>query len=325
MTGLIADLVSEVQRTGRRQDSRYRTTPSSGTHFVTMVKPEVLGPDTASDAMAEVVRTLGEANVSVEGCALLPAATYGELGFLQHHYPRLHRVATEGARALTSAARGELKALAGDLVAVAAFEAGAYDPALTSAMLEERCRDGGIHKLGSGSYASIVELNGSRVVVLNGFVPDMAGSYLGTPSLVGLVECYSDREIAELRSDVLGPLNPAAAPRASLRGALHALVGGLSEGRNGVHLSAGHLEGMFQAWRFFGAPAGRDLEYTVLGRALAERGVDLAAVTDFSFDHNVIGNRGETVAPHGATENLRREDVLDLVQQWVGQRKELHT
>ncbi|MGW6455481.1 hypothetical protein ACWF94_06040, partial [Streptomyces sp. NPDC055078] len=180
----------------------------------------------------------------------------------------------------------------------------------------------GIHKLGSGSYASAVELNGRPVTVLNGFLPALAANYTGPHALVGLLECHSLRETGDLRAHLLGALHPAAAAPASLRGALAALTGGedgvtLSEGRNGVHLSAGHLEGMFQVWRYFAAADGRGIEHTALGRSLARRGVPMAAVAALATDPDVTEDSGETVAPHGATENLRRDEVLDRVQRWT--------
>ncbi|MFI6776096.1 hypothetical protein [Nocardia sp. NPDC050412] len=292
---------------------------------MTLVKPEALAIGSAADAMVEVARVLGEAEVTILRCALMPASDYGELGFLLQHYPRLHRIAVDGAPGLCSDARRELGSLLDRSeanVALGAFEAGVYDAALSSAMLEARCRQAGIHKLGSGSYVSVVELNGPPVAVLNGFVPALASSYRDPTALVGLIECHSDREIADLRTNVLGALNPNAASPTSLRGALAALVGSqhaitLSEGRNGVHLSAGHLEGMFQSWRYFAAADGHGLDRTALGRALADRGAPLAAVAALAGDHNVAEDSGKTVTPHGDTENLSREAVIDRVWQWT--------
>ncbi|HTI19448.1 MAG TPA: hypothetical protein VL652_00570 [Kutzneria sp.] len=279
------------------------------THFVTMLKPEVMTASKADEVLAETVRVLGEGGVTVLRTAMMPARRYGELGFLRQHYPRLHRVAADGVRALSSSARRELERFDVPIVA-GAFEVAAWDASLTATSLEARCREAGIHKLGSGSYASVID----NMVVLNGFVPALASSYLDSPSSVGLIECHSSREIADLRANLLGTLNPNTAAPNSLRGALAAVVGGLSEGRNGVHLSAGHLEGMVQAWRYFGAADGQSLEDTPLGRSLAEVGVSASA---FAADHNITDESGDLVSPHGATEDLSRDEVVDLLRRWA--------
>ncbi|GAB2640162.1 hypothetical protein [Nocardia goodfellowii] len=334
-SGSLRTLVADVHRIGRRRDigTQRRPTIDDGTHFVALVKPEVMQIGSAADAMAEVARVLGEADVTALRYALIPAREYGELGFLMQHYPRLHRIAVDGARGLCTYAHREFTSLLDQSeadIAVGAFQAGAYELALTAEMLEARCRQAGIHKLGSGSYASVVDLNGCPVVVLNGFVPALASSYgSDRTSLVGLVECHSYREIADLRAHVLGALNPSAAPPTSLRGALGRLVDRqygitLSEGRNGVHLSAGHLEGMFQVWRYFAAADGLGLECTVLGRALANRRIRMAAVAEMAADHNFSEGSGRNVSPHGATENLNREAVIDCVVRWTDESRGSH-
>lgn len=320
-------LVAEVQRTGRRQDTGPppRPAPDVRTHFVTMVKPEVLTGSGATEAMTEVARMLVAGEVMPVRCVLVPAELFLRHGYLLLHYPRLHRVAADGAEPLSSGARRELRSLVESVEAdavVGAYEAITREPALSPAALESRCRQSGIHRLGSGSYASATGINGRRTIVLNGFLPALAAGYGDASASVGLFECHSPREIGDLRAGLLGALDPGTAEPASLRGALGALVRRregvpLSEGRNGVHVSAGHLEGMVQAWRYFAAADGRGLESTVLGRSLAGLGVPMTAVAALAADHNVPEESGQTVAPHGATENLNRDEVLDHVRRWT--------
>ncbi|MFD8982924.1 hypothetical protein [Streptomyces sp. NPDC059564] len=328
MTGAAARaLVTAARATGQRQDTGPAPgpVPDTGTHFTVLLKPEVLTPGAAADALAQTLRVLDAGEVTVLRCALTPAADFAVRGHLHLHYPRLHRVAADGVHALTSGARRELGALMADSgarEALGALDAMTRDPDLTPPALEERCRKAGIHKLGSGSYASVTELHGRPVTVLNGFLPALTSGYADPTALVGLLECHSPREIADLRARLLGALHPATAAPASLRGALGARVGRqhgipLSEGRNGVHLSAGHLEGMFQAWRYFAAADGRGVGSTPLGRALARDGVPVEAVERLAADPNLTEDSGETVAPHGATEDLRRDEVLDRVRLWA--------
>lgn len=320
-------LVADARRTGLRQDTGPppRPAPDAHTHFVTMVKPEVLTTAGAGEAMAEVARVLVAGDVTPLRCVLVPAELFRRHGYLLLHYPRLHRVAADGAVPLSSDARRELGSLldsAGADDVVGAYEALTRESALSPAELESRCRQSGIHRLGSGSYASVTEVNRRLTIVLNGFLPALAAGYTDATAMVGLFECHSPREIGDLRAGLLGTLDPATAEPTSLRGALGALVHRrqgvtLSEGRNGVHLSAGHLEGMVQAWRYFATADGRGIESTVLGRSLAGLGAPMTAVAALAADHNVPEESGHTVAPHGATENLRRDEVLEHVRRWT--------
>ncbi|WP_267242641.1 hypothetical protein [Streptomyces sp. PR69] len=335
MTGAEARaLVARTRATGVRSDTGPPRTPppETGSHFAVLVKPEVMTSAAAADALPEAVRVLGQADVSVLRCAVLPAGDFAGRGYLLLHYPRLHRVAADGAGALSSSARRELDSLmAASRIADApgAYEAMTREADLSPAALEERCRGAGIHKLGSGSYASVTELNGRPVTVLNGFLPALAAGYTGPGALVGLLECHSNHEIDRLRGELLGALDPADATPASLRGTLGVLARehgiALTEGRNAVHLSAGHLEGMFQVWRYFAALDGRGVETTAFGRSLAGHGVPPAAVAALAADRNLAGDSGETASPHGDTENLHRDRVLDRVRQWAAAGKGLGT
>ncbi|MBL1097942.1 hypothetical protein [Streptomyces coffeae] len=323
-------LSAEALDTRSRADSGRPDTPApeTGSHVAVLVKPEVMTAPHAAATLAEAVGALGRQDVAVLRCAVVPAADFAARGDLFLHYPRLHRVAADGAAALTPDARGALDALRErtDVAQVlAAYEAMAHG-GLSPRALEERCRGAGIHKLGSGSYASVTEVNGRPVTVLNGFLPALSEGYRAPDSLVGLLECHSERPVAELRGHVLGELHPLRAHPGSLRGTLGAVARehgiAVSEGRNAVHLSAGHLEGMFQNWRYFSAKDGDGLDSTPLGRSLAGAGVNLGAVAALAADRDLTDGMGRTLAPHGATEHLDRDEVVRLVGQWVTTAKE---
>ncbi|MFF0219903.1 nucleoside-diphosphate kinase [Streptomyces vinaceus] len=319
-------LVTRTRITGARTDTGPPplALPAGGSHVVVLVKPEVMTPALAPDALTAALRVLRGAEVDVRRAAVLPAGEFLTRGYLLLHYPRLHRLAADGPAALTSAARRELESLMAQTAtdeAIGAYEAMTREAGLTPGALDARCRTAGIHKLGSGSYAAVTETGGRRAVVLNGFLPALAQGYTGAGDLVGLLECHSRREIDALRDEVLGALHPLHAAPHSLRGALGALArdrdGALSEGRNAVHLSAGHLEGMVQAWRYFGAADGRGPDTTSFGASLAARGVPQAATAALAADHNLSADGGGTFSPHGRTEGLPRAQALDLVHAWA--------
>ncbi len=320
-------LTAEALSTGRRQDTGRRSAalPQAETHFVVLLKPEVLTAAIAGDACAEVLRVLAAGDCEVVRCAVLPARDYLARGHLLLHYPRLHRVAADGRDALSTRARCELTEFLASVQAdgvLGAFAALAHDPSLSPAQLDERCRQAGIAKLGAGSYVSALDLAGKRTAVLNGFLPALKAAYVVSGGLVAVLECHSPREIADLRSNLLGGLDPGAAPFDSLRGVLHGLLSEregvtLSEGRNGAHLSAGHLEGMFQAWLYFAAADGGGLEATALGATLGAHGMAMPFLASLASDPNVAGHPGETVAPFGCTEGLERDEVILLAKRWA--------
>jgi hypothetical protein len=74
---------------------------------------------------------------------------------------------------------------------------------------------------------------------------------------------------------------------------------------------------MIQAWRYFAAADGHGLEHTALGRSLAEAGVPASALAALATDHNITDESGDLVSPHGATEDLGRDEVVDRLRRWT--------
>ncbi|PRY37508.1 hypothetical protein [Umezawaea tangerina] len=317
--------VAEGASLGRqRRDTGAVATPADErTHFVTLVKPELLTAASAAEVLTGIREVLAGGGVEMTRCAVMPADDYLAHGYLLRHYPRLHRVAADGTDALTSDARVRLDQVLAEWAvdgAQGAYPALAAHPHVDPAALEAMVSAAGVRKLGSGSYVSALDLGAGTVAVLNGFLPALVRGYADATRLVAFFECRGERAIADLRQNLLGTVDPATAAPGTLRGTAAELadhVGArLSASYNGVHLSAGHLEGMFQAWAYFAAHDGDGLGATSLGRSLAEREVPAALVHRLATDQNLVDGTG-TCAPHGATENLARHEVVDLVGRWA--------
>lgn len=321
-------LVEQARSSGaRRSWGTPVPTTGSTTHFAVLVKPELLAGAAAGDVLRGVGDVLTAQGVSVGRGVAETAAGFLSRGRLMRHYPRLHRVAAGGATELCAEAVGELDRFVARhgldrSAAVGAFEAFVLEPDLDAAGLDERVRAAGITKLGPGSYVAPAELGGRTRALLNGFLPALQAGYAAPDALVAVLECASEREVADLRHNLLGPLHPGEAPAGTLRGlaaSLQERTGGppLSEGRNGIHLSAGHLEGMFQVWHYFGAADGQDLSDTAFGQAACRRGLESRSLGALALDPNVPDGRGAQLSPFGRTENLTLAEVLDRTADWI--------
>lgn len=317
----------ESLRLSRRVDGGESSpVPAGHSRFVTMVKPEAVAPGWAAATLGAVLAGLDAGGVQVHRWAVEPASRFLARGMLARHYPRLHRIAAEGTSALCDSAHERLTSFCAEgglevHEALTPYDAFVLDADLDPAALEASLRDAGVEKLGPGSYVSAVLVGGRRRPVLNGFVPMMGERHRVRDSGVAVVECTSEREIADLRDHVLGTLDPASAARGTLRSRVAEAVadgGGepLSEGRNGVHLSAGHLEGVFQAWHYIGAPCGEDLDVSVLAPGLSGP-FDRSRVLSLTTDPNLLVGDGSSISPFGVTEGLPRDRVAELLSTWV--------
>jgi len=133
--------------------------------------------------------------------------------------------------------------------------------------------------------------------VFNGFFMTMRSTYVkeGSSIYYYVVE-WEQRALswADFRGKVLGPTDPAEAPKDSLRGG--ALANwkdiGLAEapnvGENCVHASASPFEGLAERMNWLGYKADRDQ----FGKALLEAGVRLKTIKDWTLDPQIsFGNK----------------------------------
>ena len=173
-------------------------------------------------------------------------------------------------------------------------------------------------KLDAGAYGVRVVVDGRSMVLINGFHPLQLDWFYRPIGAIVVMVFRGEFSWKTMRQEVVGATNPSAASASTIRGRLLLAATELgfpvSALRNGVHASAGPLEGAVEIARYmspldtsqrmpidsttFGAQLAR-----VLGSAEAER---LAS-------NPPIAVSGESAASFDATEEMDAADVLRLL------------
>lgn len=132
-------------------------------------------------------------------------------------------------------------------------------------------------RLASGAYAAAVEVNGMPVGVVNGFQPAQMSDFYSRGSVILVMIVRSSSSWHSLRKGMIGATNPKRATEGSIRRLLmdkrdELKLGTFDALRNGVHLSAGPLEGIVEVSRFGPSVDARPLspQDTTLGSELAK-------------------------------------------------------
>jgi nucleoside diphosphate kinase len=175
-------------------------------------------------------------------------------------------------------------------------------------------------KLGGGFYCGKLEKDGKGpFYVFNGFFMTMRSGFVkeGAEIYYYVVEWDSkDLAWADFRGKVLGPTDPAEAPKDSLRGGALAAwkdLGLPSEpntGENCVHASASPFEGLAERMNWLGYKAERD----PWGKALLDAGVKLKTIKDWCLDPQVTyGSKLSPVTKSiwDSIEDMDSQDCLD--------------
>lgn len=112
-------------------------------------------------------------------------------------------------------------------------------------------------KIRSGFYVQHYTKNGEDFILVNGFHPAQLMHFTDPTHRIVLVLIHSNTPWATLRNEMVGATFPEKAVPHSIRGTLYAHaedygLGAVSIANNGVHLSAGPFEGLFEINNFFG-------------------------------------------------------------------------
>ena len=153
---------------------------------------------------------------------------------------------------------------------------------------------GSMVKFGGGFYCALVE----DVYVFNGFFMTMRSGFVkpGVSIHYYVVEFEAkDLSWADFRGAVLGPTDPADAPKDSLRGRILAEYEALGienkpfTGENGVHASASPLEGLAERMNWLEADAAGD----VFGKEMLAAGISRETIKAWSVDPAVTHPEGK--------------------------------
>lgn len=188
-------------------------------------------------------------------------------------------------------------------------------------------------KFGGGFYCAKLEKEGKgEFYVFNGFFMTMRNSFVkeGVSVYYYVVE-FDPEELcwADFRGKVLGPTDPADAPKDSLRGGALAnwqdlgLPSEPNTGENCVHASASPFEGLAERMNWLGYKAERD----PWGKALMATGVKIKTIKEWCNDTQVT--YGPKLAPvtksiWDTLEDMDAQDCLDKcaeISKWRPLRK----
>jgi hypothetical protein len=292
MTLPLADLVQAYQATVRAGESRwYRPylPPADDRHqFIFFLKPEATRPGVHLEAVLELALHHLERFQVEPGAVRLMAAEYlARHQVLDQHYGVINRISKQGLAALTEGALAKLQDCFGERLEHGAPVLGGHQflerfPDFSPAALSVLNDNLGTTKLGGGTYALSLKVLGQPHILLNPFHPYQLVPFTTPGNGIIVIEGRSATSWHDLRARLTGATNPAKAPPGSIRHALltekHRLgLAEVDQGNNGVHLSAGPLEGMVELRRFFGEPekqAAVAFSDTAFGRRLAAAGLD---------------------------------------------------
>lgn len=293
------------------------------------IKPELTRtyPGRRTDYAAIVNLALAQLDkfgMTVLGVSLLGAQYLKESRAVAGHYGVINRLCNDAQGALSDTARATFQEKFGIDVEAAkplgAFEFMQRNTSLNADALDFLWQNVATTKLAGGTYCAPVKYDGQTTYLINGFHPRQLEHFVQDGRSIVTFHIATNTDWATARNDFIGVTNPAKANSGSLRNLLLQQRDALgleevSQGINGVHLSAGPVEGLVELCRFSGINPDQDLNAIgsfLMGKALL-RAASPATVRDILNDTKIsVG--GKTVSVFEATEEKNTTDALAILK-----------
>lgn len=237
------------------------------------VKPEIFLAQSQSGmeaALALVFERLSAFAARPDGVVLLGGSVLEEKEIMNRHYGYINQLSRQASHMLTAEDRLKIEqvlgfALPADVPVLGGHEYLAAHPGQTPSDLDVIWFSKKSLKVRSGFYVQYYELPEGPLVLVNGFHPGQLRHFTDPSHRILLVLLHSNTPWKVLREEMVGNTFPEKALPTSMRGAFYADPAryGLDKvdiSCNGVHLSAGPFEALFELQNFFG----RALEFDLL-------------------------------------------------------------
>lgn len=293
--------------------------PDSRHEAVLFLKPEVqmLGSDKIPAFLKMIDTLCAKYDVEIQNIGCLGYDYLAKYGIINDHYGVIGNLAANGMKALTPELQQKVRDTFPD-VAVENIQ-GSIEflnkhpniaPEELGAAWEAR-NTTHTKKLAPGTHTQQMTWEGKEYVVFVGFFPLMAAHFTAKGRSIIAMPVRSTTPWETLRNTMIGDTDPAQAVAGSFRADLLANKDTLgmaivNKGQNGVHMSAGGLEGMVELIRFASNRAtGETLDATNtnFGAAWLAAGGSKADLQTLQTNPLVNVN-GKTISAFDATEHV---------------------
>lgn len=300
--------------------------PMHKNEFLFFVKPEITLPSETIqlDAIFEMIfKKMAAFNFSIHRIRILSAEYIKEHDLIDQHYQVIANVSKQGVAALTMRAKNKLKELyqveVDDVLVLGGIQFMNRYPFFNDLSLDCMWQNSENFKIASGAYAEKLKVDTETVYLLNGFHPRQLRHFTNPGRSLVVFRISSDLTWKEARDHFAGATIPSNAFSDSIR---HTLLEGkeafgipiVSQSYNGIHLSAGPVEGLIELNRFdsdlTNAQTDESYHQFTFGQKLIDR---FGKIPQAILQNLKMEVDGRKVSVFDLTEDMDSDDALELL------------
>ena len=264
LTAIISDAVTQVQKGSFDLKEIYtnQETPVGKNEFLFFIKPEITIPSDKIrlNKILELIRNkIQDFGFTIHNIKILSAAYLNRHDIIAQHYGVINKIASNAVGNMSEGAKDKFKEFFGEDVQYAKVLGGieflAHYPDFNPNSIDFLLQNIEAKKLAGGTYCAKIKMDNEIVYLVNGFHPRQLKQFTEKGRSIIVMTLSSDLNWKEARTNFIGATNPEAAMEGSIRRTLleqkDALgLDEISQGVNGVHLSAGPVEGLVELRRY---------------------------------------------------------------------------
>ncbi len=294
--------------------------------FILFMKPEITSQirfDHFIELFSAVTDKMASHRIKINQIHLLSAAYLSKNHIIEEHYKTIHDAAKDPLSSFTSKAKDTFTQVFGmrpeEANVFGAFEMLKKHPGMDPHQLNDIWQDHAFQKLDSGIYCSKIQVDSREIFLVNGFAPKQIVYFTGDNRFIILFDLSSGMDWRIIRQDFCGPTMPSQAKKGSLRHYLYTNKKNyhteINISKNGVHVSAGPVEGLKEKMHFLQINDPGTIPFGT--RLLQHFSRD---EVNGIFSNPLINIDDSVISVFNFTEDLNSDDALELLMKYYLQR-----
>jgi hypothetical protein len=290
------------------------------------VKPEIFmvaDPQAMKNSLELVFAKLAEFNAQVDGMMLVGGKILEQYEIMNRHYGYINLISRKASEIIDPQDKQKVF----EMLGISPADAGAYIvlggheylkryPVEDVYQLDKFWFTKKSVKLRSGFYFQAYDKGPDKIILVNGFHPVQLAHFTEPSHRILLVLVHSNTSWPALRDEMIGVTYPEKASPQSIRGVLYADprkfgMSAVGIGNNGVHLSAGPFEGLFEIQNFLGSILKSDPKTNppLLLKKMLAKGMSFDKAIG-ALKNPPVEVNGKTTDLFGATENIDSDPAI---------------
>lgn len=264
LTTIIADSIKKAQKEEIFFEEIYTNSnsPVGKNEFLFFIKPEITGYsetiqlEKVLELIQEKIESFG---LTIHNAKILSAKYLEENNIIAQHYGVINKISANAIQNMSDSAKEKFKELYGKSVTELKVLGGSeflnqYEH-FNAYVLDYLWQNKINLKLAGGTYCEDIKVDDEIIYLINGFHPRQLKQFTEKGRSIVIMTLSGSISWSEARNNFIGATNPANAVGGSLRRdfldrKIELGLADVSQGSNGVHLSAGPVEALIELKRY---------------------------------------------------------------------------